>query len=56
MARALSRDQKRSQQLKAAGIKYDYDVLSAQPPAEEAAPAPAETPAKKKKKRKSTAV
>lgn len=31
VARALSRDQKRSQQLKAAGIAYKYDVLSAQP-------------------------
>lgn len=55
VARALSRDRKRSQLLKAAGIMYDYEILSAEPPAKEASPAPTEAPAKKNKKKKKKA-
>ena len=62
VARALSRDQKRKQQLIAAGIAYSYDVLSAQPltevsPSEKpvdtpADVAPVEGTAKKQRKQK----
>ena len=62
VARALSRDQKRKQQLKAAGFAYSYDVLSAQP-LKKASPSvaavetpanvtPAENPAKKQRTQK----